>query len=186
MYKIIKCVRIRFLIKLNFFPFIIFILILKQRIGDVGLIWRFSGEILKRDESVGAKIFTSLFENGSTTIGIDAVCEHLKPFPGGLRVFLEYLVDGKKSDEKSVHTRLAFVYIEAISSAEKGTTSPKQRMAINKLRCLLRTSKSLELDRLLETLNTPLFPHEYAIICGRLGQHSAALDIFIVKLQVNF
>ena len=151
------------------------------RCGDISLIWRFSGEILKRDEEMGAKIFTS---EKLTTVKPRAVIDYLRNYPKSLRIFLEFLIE-KKIEEESVHTQLAMMYIDEINRSDLNRNSPGHRMTINKLRSLLRTSQKLELVKLLEILDTPCFPHEHAIVCGRLGQHSAAINTFINYLKVN-
>lgn len=152
--------------------------------ADITLIWKFSGEILKKDQLLGAKIFIDLFQDGSK-LPLAAVCDHLDSYPISLKAFLEFLVNEKQIKEESVTSRLAIVYINEINLLQKqDSSSPGQRMTVNKLRSLLRTSKSLDLPRLLDLLDASTFPHEHAIVCGRLGQHSAAINIFIVKLQV--
>jgi hypothetical protein len=150
------------------------------RCGDISLIWRFSGEILKRDEEMGAKIFTS--EN-IPAVKPRSVIDYLRNYPKSLRIFLEFLIE-KKIDEESVHTQLAMMYIDDIKRSDLNRNSPGHRMTINKLRSLLRTSQKLELVKLLEILDTPCFPHEHAIVCGRLGQHSTAINTFINYLKV--
>lgn len=115
-----------------------------------------------------------------------AVIDYLRNYPKSLRIFLEFLVE-KKNDEESVHTQLAMMYTDDISGSDLNRNSPAHRMTINKLRSLLRTSQKLELKKLLEVLDTHCFPHEHAIVCGRLGQHSNAINTFIGLLQViNF
>lgn len=153
------------------------------RSADIALIWKFSGEILKKDHLLGAKIFINLIQDGGT-LPLAAVCDHLDSYPASLKAFLEFLVNEKRNEEETISSRLAIMYINEISQPQKQDSSPGQRMTVNKLRCLLRTSKNLELPRLLDLLNASTFPHEHAIVCGRLGQHSAAINIFIVKLQV--
>ncbi|XP_046645269.1 transforming growth factor-beta receptor-associated protein 1-like [Daphnia pulicaria] len=147
--------------------------------GDISLIWRFSGEILKRDEEMGAKIFTS---EKIPAVKPRAVIDYLRNYPKSLRIFLEFLIE-KKIDEESVHTQLAMMYIDDIKRSDLNRNSPGHRMTINKLRSLLRTSQKLELVKLLEILDTPGFPHEHAIVCGRLGQHSTAINTFINYLK---
>ncbi|KAK4002769.1 hypothetical protein OUZ56_004571 [Daphnia magna] len=150
-----------------------------MKCGDISLVWRFSGEILKRDEEIGAKIFTS---EKLACVMPRAVIDYLRNYPRSLRIFLEFLVD-KKNDEESVHTQLALMYIDDINCTGLNHNNPSHRLTTNKLRSLLRTSQKLELTKLLEKLNTPGFPHEHAIVCGRLGQHSAAINTFINLLQ---
>ena len=148
------------------------------------MIWKFSGEILKKDQLVGAKIFIDVLQGGSM-LPLAAVCDYLDSYPISLKALLEFLVNEKQIEEESITSRLAIVYINEINQPRKQElSSPGHRMNVNKLRCLLRTSKSLELPRLLDLLNATIFPHEHAIVCGRLGQHSAAVNIFILKLQV--
>jgi hypothetical protein len=160
----------------HFHKFLRFLL----RCGDISLIWRFSGEILKRDEEMGAKIFTS---EKIPAVKPRAVIDYLRNYPKSLRIFLEFLIE-KKIDEESVHTQLAMMYIDDIKRSDLNRNSPGHRMTINKLRSLLRTSQKLELVKLLEILDTPGFPHEHAIVCGRLGQHSTAINTFINYLKV--
>lgn len=100
-------------------------------------------------------------------------------------MFLEFLVNEKKGEEgAAVQTQLAILYIEEIGRSDPQRNSPGQRLTVNKLRSLLRTAQMLDLARLSGILQTPRFPHEYAIVCGRLGHHSAAIKIFIEQLQV--
>lgn len=112
------------------------------------------------------------------------VVEHLTSYPQSLRIFLEFLIAEKKDDDEAVHNQLAMMYINDLNQLDSPRSSPGYRATVNKLRSLLRTSKRIDLSRLTEILKTPRFPHEYAIVCGRLGQHSSAITIFIEQLKV--
>lgn len=152
-----------------------------SRSQDVSLIWRFSGEILKIDEEAGVKIFTSTI---LPSLKPRAVLDHLRHFPRSLQTYLEFLIREKKDDEEAFHTQLALIYIDDISQGDKNRTSPSHRMTVNKLRSLLRTSPKLDLIKLSDTLDSPVFPYEHAIVCGRLGNHAAAINTFINNLKV--
>lgn len=147
----------------------------------MALVWRFSGDILKIDEEIGATIFTS---QSLSFIKPRAVIDFLRNYHRSLRIFLEFLIREKNDEDESVHTQLAFIYIDEITNSDVDCGSPYYRMTVNKLRSLLRTSKKLDLSKLSNTLNSPSFPHEHAIVCGRLGQHSIAINTFINKLKV--
>lgn len=147
------------------------------------MIWRYSGEILKRDAEIGAKIFISDY---TVSAQQRAVIDFLRNFPQSLRIFLEHLVTEKKEDDESVHTQLALLYIDDISNPDVNSNSPVHRMKVNKLRSLLRTSSRLDLLKLRNMLDSSRFPHEHAIICGRLGHHSVAINIFINQLKVTW
>lgn len=131
----------------------------------------------------GGRIFTELFRTPDVTLKPSAVIEYLTPFPQSLKIFLEFLVNEKKGDDPSIQTQLALMYIDEINSSDPQRNSPGQRSTVNKLRSLLRSSRGLDLAHLSIVLQTPRFPHEYAIVCGRLGQHSAAIKIFIDQLK---
>lgn len=152
------------------------------------MIWRFSGDILKLDQIVGSKIFIDLFRSSDTATYVKpgAVIEFLTDFPQSLKAFLEFLVNEKKGEDGAlVQTKLALLYIDEIARSDPQRNSPGQRLIVNKLRSLLRTAQGLDLARLSSVLQTPRFPHEYAIVCGRLGHHSAAIEIFIKQLKVT-
>jgi len=161
----------------------VIIIFLFYRTGDISLVWRFSGDILKKDEVVGARIFTELFRT-SITIKPGVVVEYLTNYPLSLRIFLEFLIAEKKDDDEAVHNQLAMMYIDDLNRLDSPRNSPGYRATVNKLRSLLRTSQRLNLSRLSDTLNKQRFPHEYAIVCGRLGHHSSAIEIFINQLKV--
>ena len=154
------------------------------RLGDVSLIWKFSGDILNEDPLRGAKIFNDWFlvhDDAAKTVNhIRAVCDYLHNFPASLGNFLEFLVSHLKLENSEfAHTQLALHYIDQI-----GKTSQIQRSTVNSLRCLLRTSSCLDLNKLKEALKEhKQLPHEQAIVYGRLGDHTTANEIFINELQ---
>ena len=153
------------------------------RSEDISLIWRFSGDILKKDEAIGAKIFTS---EKFASIKPRVVIDYLRSYPLSLRTYLEFLISEKRDDDESVHSQLAMMYIDDIKASAANSNSPKHRMTVNKLRSLLRSSKKLELTKLYNILDTSCFPHEHAIVCGRLGHHSTAINTFINNLKVFY
>ncbi len=116
-----------------------------------------------------------------------AVIEYLSDLPQSLKMLLEFLVNEKKGEEvAAVQHQLATLYIEKIGRLDAQRNSPGQRLTVNKLRSLLRTAQMLDLARLSGIIQTPRFPHECAIVCGRLGRRSAAIKIFIEQLQVRY
>ncbi len=136
---------------------------------------------MKKDEDIGAKIFTT---EKLTFIKPRSVIDYLRNYPRSLRIYLEFLINDNKYDDESVHTQLAIMYIDDIKATDPNRSSPAHRMTVNKLRSLLRSSQKLELSKLSDILDTPCFPYEHAIICGRLGHHSTAINTFINNLQV--
>ena len=143
--------------------------------------------MLKKDQCCAAKIFTETYKKHE--VDADAVCDFLKPYLQTLGLFLHFLVYDRKVESSSIHTRLALHYIEQITSLhtdQRISSSPVHRYMVNKLRALLRTSSYLDLKQLSTALNAPHFPHENAIVLGRLGDHTAAINIFIRQLKVNF
>lgn len=160
---------------------VLFTILLRSQ--DISLIWRFSGEILKTDEEIGVKIFTSIT---SPSLKPRMVLDHLRNFPKSLQTYIEFLIREQKDCDDSYHTQLALIYVEDIvKQGDLHRTSPSRRMTVNKLRSLLRTSPKLDLAKLSVSLDTTVFPHEHAIVCGRLGNHAAAIDTFINNLQVR-
>ena len=112
--------------------------------------------------------------------------DYLRSYPLSLRTYLEFLISEKRDDDESVHSQLAMMYIDDIKASAANSNSPKHRMTVNKLRSLLRSSQKLELTKLYNILNTSCFPHEHAIVCGRLGHHSTAINTFINNLKVFY
>lgn len=145
--------------------------------------WRYNAEILKKDEILGANVFVTLVRQ-VPSVKADSVVDYLRSYPSALRSFLEFLVGSKIAEEAAfVDDELAVLYIKEMKASDPQRTSPAHRMTVNRLRSLLRTSKKLDLKMLLNFLDSQRFPHEYAIVCGRLGQHPEAIDIFINRLQ---
>ncbi|CAG8470925.1 27943_t:CDS:10 [Dentiscutata erythropus] len=82
---------------------------------DPDLLWKYAKWVIQKDEIMGAKIFTQMDPKKPMIVEPSIVLSELRSVgKSGLRIFLEYLVTPRKSQEESYHTELALLYIQEI------------------------------------------------------------------------
>lgn len=136
-----------------------------------------------RDEALGSTIFMELCENQPQLMR-DRAIRFLHSFPTALKLLLEFLYN-QNPEEESLANQLVEHYINEINAARSSQKTSLHAATMNKLRSVLRTSHALNLRQVSLLFNDEHFPHERAIICGRLGNHVVALEIFINQLKVT-
>ncbi|CAG8462104.1 4245_t:CDS:10 [Rhizophagus irregularis] len=87
------------------------------KLVDPDLIWEYASWVAKLDEVIGAKIFMQPNLRRPSLIEPGLVLDHLRSIgKKGLKMYLEYLVTQRKSNEEKHHTELAFLYIEELKN----------------------------------------------------------------------
>lgn len=114
----------------------------------------------------------------------DRTIGFLESFPSAKKTVLEFLYS-QNPEEESLGNQLVELYIKEIKDARTNRITSLHAATINKLRSVLRTSNAVNLSQVALLLDGRQFPHEYAIISGRLGNHNAAIDIFVNQLKVT-
>ncbi|CAG8711119.1 14915_t:CDS:10, partial [Cetraspora pellucida] len=79
------------------------------------LLWKYARWVIQKDEILGAKIFTQIDPKKAMIVEPNKVLSELRSVgKNGLKIFLEHLVNLRKSQEGSYHTELALLYIQEI------------------------------------------------------------------------
>ncbi|KAG8832639.1 Vacuolar morphogenesis protein 6 [Serendipita sp. 399] len=150
-----------------------------QNLGQEYLSVIFEGAqwVLERDKNKGFHIFTS----EEHELPRDEVADFLgKIDPMVSTRFVEFLIDEKKETDSRFHDRLGELYL---NSALEGDLPDARTTSTNKFISFLRTSKYYHPDRLLASLPHDEMLEARAILLGRLGDHKAALSIYVYDLQ---
>ncbi|KAG8830543.1 Vacuolar morphogenesis protein 6 [Serendipita sp. 400] len=153
-----------------------------QNLGSEYLPIIFEGAewVLKRDKNKGFHIFTS----EEHVLPKNEVADFLQKIDPMVSIrFLEFLIDEKKETDSSFHDRLGDLYLRSALSGD--LPSDAKTTANNKFISFLVTSKYYHPDHLLASLPHDDMLEARAILLGRLGDHKAALSIYVYDLQ-NF
>ncbi|KAF8460228.1 AvaB protein [Kalaharituber pfeilii] len=161
--------------------------------SNLGLIFEFAEWPLRANPTVGMDIFLNDSENAAS-LPRGTVLDYLESIDRLLAIrYLEHLIDTVRDMTPEFHSRLAGQYLEHIrqtnwveknggdeEAGQKEKEEWKERMLD-----FLRDSKQYRSEKVLAWLprEDPDFYEARAIILSSMGQHKAALEIYVFKLQ---
>lgn len=156
-----------------------------QNLGPeyISLILETSHWVLGIDKKMGMEIFCADAGKVSSLPRFDIVAD-LEAFDEDLCInYLDHLVQVMGEGDPSLHEKLAFLLLRR---AEKQQGDAKQESVAEFLH-LLETSHQYRAERVLNRLPTEDqdWFEARALLLGRLGQHEAALGIYVNKLKDN-
>ncbi|KAM9777447.1 transforming growth factor-beta receptor-associated protein 1 [Neosynchiropus ocellatus] len=132
---------------------------------DRDTVWMFADWILLKDQEIGAQIFMERPDR----LEAGDVLDLLEKYPLALTLYLEFLIVDFKSEEETHHSRLALAYV---SRADLAATR-------DKLQLFLWDSTFYSVTTVYERVKETSLHLEKAILMGKTGQHSEALQMLL-------
>ncbi|KAG0636115.1 vacuolar sorting protein 39 domain 1-domain-containing protein [Tuber brumale] len=145
----------------------------------IDLILEFSQWPLEVDPSFGMEIFTADSENAES-LPRSKVVEHLQSRSTGFAIqYLEHVIHELGDQTPEFHTRLIWLYLSTLKQM------PDSAHHSEKLLAFLTASKQYRSEKVLGWLprEDPAFYEARAIVLRNMGQHKAALEIYVFKLH---
>ncbi|CAG8627682.1 4012_t:CDS:2, partial [Funneliformis caledonium] len=160
---------------------------LLRKLDDHDMVLEYANWITKHDEVIGAQIFIQPNLRRSLLIEPSLVLDQLRTVgKNGLKLYLEYLVIQRKSQEEQHHTELALLYVEELETilqsneAKEDLLSQGRATLITFLQSSTRYNAKLILNKLLEI---QILKAELAVVYGKLDDHEKALHILVDDLR---
>ncbi|XP_028293777.1 transforming growth factor-beta receptor-associated protein 1 [Gouania willdenowi] len=142
------------------------------------MVWTFAEWTVQTNQKIGVHIFTK--RPPDDQFEVDDVLVVLETFPQALLLYLEFLIYKLNSKEERHHSSLALAYVSHSLSEEGGTgTGSGVRETRGKLQQLLWESKHYNVSTVYESLKSTSLHSEKAIVLGRSGKHSEALQLLV-------
>ncbi|KXJ14514.1 Transforming growth factor-beta receptor-associated protein 1-like, partial [Exaiptasia diaphana] len=170
------------------FPGLEFVVQFVNRLDDYDLLWNHVPWMLDINQKAAVKVFMSRpsEEPSKESMLPTRIVEYLQRYPEAQVIYLEYLVFTMKIQKEKFHTHLAVLYLERVFSLRREPSCSVETVegARMKLQNLLETSSlyrvALVLSKITEDSNLDA---ESAILYGKMGQHTKALQILVCKLN---
>ncbi|KAM6972896.1 transforming growth factor-beta receptor-associated protein 1 [Aplochiton taeniatus] len=152
-----------------------------SQLWDRDVVWASANWALQRNQEVGVQIFTKRDPGDKQLFRADEVITFLKKYPVALMSYLEFLVHDLNSKAEKHHTLLALAYVaqtlQAFQKAEEADSDGDTTR--EKLQRLLWQSTFYNAATLYESVQPTVLHIEKAILLGREGNHSQALQILV-------
>ncbi|KAM9842920.1 transforming growth factor-beta receptor-associated protein 1 [Aulostomus maculatus] len=146
-----------------------------SQLKDKDAVWTFADWILHRNQEIGVQIFTK--RPPGDHFGTQDVLGLLDKHPLALLLYLEFLINDLKSEDERHHTHLALAYVTQMQ--QHGEDKDLRR----KLQELLWDSKFYDVSTVYERLATTELHLEKAVLIGKTGEHSQALQLLVHKTR---
>ncbi|XP_068195723.1 transforming growth factor-beta receptor-associated protein 1 [Antennarius striatus] len=146
-----------------------------SQLQDRDAVWKFADWTLQRDQETGVQIFSRHPQPDQNEI--QEVLTLLEKYPLALLLYLEFLIYELKSEEEGHHSRLALSYVTQALQEEKEADLRKARW---KLQQLLWESKFYDISTVYNSVEATDLHREKAILLGRMGEHSQALQELVI------
>ncbi|XP_040917219.1 transforming growth factor-beta receptor-associated protein 1 [Toxotes jaculatrix] len=141
-------------------------------------VWKFADWTLQRSQEIGVQIFTK--RPPDDRLETQDVLVLLEKYSLALVLYLEFLIHDLSSEEERHHSRLALAYVtETLREEEEADLRPTR----GKLQQLLWESKFYDVSTLYERVKSTTLHIEKAILLGRTGEHSQALQVLVHQEQ---
>eukprot|EP00039_Didymoeca_costata_P027017 m.17221 g.17221 ORF g.17221 m.17221 type:complete len:869 (-) comp5949_c0_seq1:1100-3706(-) len=162
-----------------------------RHVTDVDLVFVHAEWMLNIDQRA-VRVFTS--GDVSKQMRPDMVLDFLKKFEKATLEYLEYLVFDAKVESPQYHTQLAQLYLRQVKidlirvenqrkTHGRAVDDTLLEASRSKLKVMLQTSSGYDVEDLLKELGKLGLHAETAILYGKLGRHTEALDILVSKLN---
>ncbi|XP_047466279.1 transforming growth factor-beta receptor-associated protein 1 isoform X2 [Mugil cephalus] len=146
------------------------------QLEDKETVWTFADWALQRNQEAGVQVFVKRPPDGR--FETQDVLALLEKYPLALLLYLEFLIRDLNSEEESHHSRLALAYVTQTLQEEEETES-NARVTRRKLQQLLWESKFYDNSTVYERVKSTALHPEKAILLGRTGEHSKALQVLV-------
>ncbi|XP_018519088.1 transforming growth factor-beta receptor-associated protein 1 [Lates calcarifer] len=145
-----------------------------SQLKDRDTVWKFADWTLQRNQEIGVQIFSN--RPPDDRLETQDVLVFLEKFPLALVLYLEFLIYDLSSEEERHHNRLALAYVTQMLKEEKGADLMLTR---GKLQQLLWDSKFYDVSAVYERVKSTTLHTEKAILLGKTGEHSQALQVLV-------
>ncbi|KAK5857607.1 hypothetical protein PBY51_010842 [Eleginops maclovinus] len=145
-----------------------------SQLHDKDVVWRFSDWTLQKNQEIGVQIFNK--RPPDDRYETHDVLALLEKYPLALLLYLEFLIYDLNSEEKKHHSRLALTYVTEMLQDKEEADLMKTR---GKLQQLLWESKFYDISTVYERVKSANLHMEEAILLGRAGEHSMALQVLV-------
>ncbi|XP_056250471.1 transforming growth factor-beta receptor-associated protein 1 [Seriola aureovittata] len=149
-----------------------------SQLEDRDAVWTFADWTLQRNQEIGVQIFTKRPPDDRLETQDVLVC--LEKYPLALVLYLEFLIQDLSSEEERHHNRLALAYVTQTLQEEEETDLRPTR---GKLQQLLWESKFYDVSTVYERVKSTTLHTEKAILLGKTGEHSQALQVLVHQEQ---
>ncbi|CAI2171240.1 19809_t:CDS:10 [Funneliformis geosporum] len=183
-----------------------------RKMDDHDLVLEYANWIIKHDEIIGAQIFIQPNLRRPLLIEPSLVLDQLRSVgKNGLKVYLEYLVTQRKSQEEQHNTELALLYVEEFETMLQSNEVKARIETISNTKDSSKTYLSFLLNQSTEDLLTQgratlitflqsssrynaklvlnklleihILKAELAVVYGKLNNHEKALHILVDDLK---
>ncbi|KAL7380118.1 hypothetical protein ABVT39_012067 [Epinephelus coioides] len=145
-----------------------------SQLQDRDAVWKFADWTLQSNQEIGVQIFSKRHPHDQ--FETQDVLALLEKYPLALLLYLEFLIYDLKSEEERHHNRLALAYVtQMLQEGEEADL----RETRGKLQQLLWESKFYDISAVYESVKSATLHAEKAILLGRSGQHSQALQVLV-------
>ena len=171
---------------------------------DTELVWTFASWIMRMDPERGTDVFCRRHTEENLAILPNRVMDFFKSFEsdGGAsaldwpatsrRTYLEFVVYDQGSQDGSLSTDLAMLYINAVLALREcggsalrrnnaGTEPGELGQVRSKSLKFLRENRYYDVKEILDTITATELYEERIILLNRMGKHREALRIFVYK-----
>ncbi|XP_074516583.1 transforming growth factor-beta receptor-associated protein 1 [Sebastes fasciatus] len=145
-----------------------------SQLQDRDAVWKFADWTLQRNQEIGVRIFNK--RSPDDRFETQTVLALLEKYPLALLLYLEFLIHDLNSEEERHHNRLALAYVTETLREEEEADLRKTRV---KLQQLLWESKFYDASTVYERVKSATLHVEKAILLGRTGEHSQALQVLV-------
>ncbi|XP_071354087.1 transforming growth factor-beta receptor-associated protein 1 [Trachinotus anak] len=145
-----------------------------SQMEDRDTVWTFADWTLKRNQEIGVQIFTK--RPTDDRLETQDVLVLLEKYPLALVLYLEFLIQDLSSEEERHHNCLALAYVtQTLQEEEEADLRPTR----GKLQQLLWESTFYDVSTVYERVKSTTLHTEKAILLGRTGEHSLALQVLV-------
>nr|XP_046269664.1 transforming growth factor-beta receptor-associated protein 1 isoform X2 [Scatophagus argus] len=138
----------------------------------------FADWTLTRNQEIGVQIFIE--RPAEDCIETQDILDFLEKYPLALLLYLEFLIHDLNSEEERHHNRLALAYVTQTLQEKEETDLKKTR---GKLQQQLWESKFYDVSTVYESVKSTHLHIEKAILLGRAGEYSQALQVLVHQEQ---
>ncbi|XP_026161773.1 transforming growth factor-beta receptor-associated protein 1 isoform X1 [Mastacembelus armatus] len=151
-----------------------------SQLKDRDTVWKFAEWTLQRNQEIGVEIFTK--RPSDDQLKTEDVLGFLEKYPLAVLLYLEFLIHDLNSQEERYHNCLALAYVTQTLQEEE-ETELHLRVTRGKLQQLLWESKFYDTSTVYERVKSTTLQIEKAILLGRNGKYSQALQVLVHQEQ---
>ncbi|XP_044023175.1 transforming growth factor-beta receptor-associated protein 1 isoform X2 [Siniperca chuatsi] len=141
-----------------------------SQLQDRDAVWKFADWTLQKNQEIFSR------RPPDDRFEVQDVLALLEKYPLAVLLYLEFLIYDLNSEEERHHNRLALAYVTQMLQKEEETDLKETR---GKLQQLLWESKFYDISTLYEIVKSTTLHIEKAILLGRTGEHSQALQVLV-------